>query len=492
MGEIHPIHLGTITATIVIVFIFGSLASRRIRSSEDMLVSGRSLGLFFVACSLAAEYMGGLGTVGVSERAFNEGMGVVWYHIAASTGILLFGLLFAHYYRKYGIQTIPEYLYYLFDIKTWKVNAVLNFVAYTFFAVIEVVALGSIIAGLTGLPIKLSAMLAAVIITIYLLAAGMWSIAYMSMFYMALIYLGLPLSFFYVMKHAVPELAGSGSAAGFAGLANAMLHKGMNPDFWFSPFSLSIMVVLGFFIGGILAVPAAQATVNYAFGARNWKIARLAPILAAFLVVPLSIWTGTMGLYAKTAGLTEEPKLALIAVLTHIPPWVGALGSLAICAAIISTADSILFAAASILAKDLLQRWMNPHADDRTTLRWTRLAVVIVGLIAMMGAMALPELLKQAYFVYTLRAVTLVVVFFGIYYHKAHPDAAFWSIIVGFIAATLYQFNIPIDYKPYLWDMHVSILTVLIAIPVFILISLGKKWTPQTACELPPLYSREK
>jgi SSS family solute:Na+ symporter len=252
------------------------------------------------------------------------------------------------------------------------------------------------------------------------------------------------------------------------------------------------MVVLGFFIGGILAVPAAQATVNYAFGARNWKIARLAPILAAFLVVPLSIWTGTMGLYAKIAGLTEEPKLALIVVLTHIPPWIGALGSLAICAAIISTVDSIMFAAASILAKDLMQRWLNPQADDRTVLRWTRLSILIIGVIAALGAMTLPELLKQAYFVYTLRAVTLVVVFFGIYYRRAHPDAAFWSIIVGFIAATLYQFNIPIDYKPYLWNMHVSIFTVLIAIPVFVLISLCTKWTTRTASELPPLYAQEK
>ena len=77
-----------------------------------MLVSGRTLGLFFVACSLAAEYMGGLGTIGVSERAFNEGMGVIWYHIAASTGILLFGLMFAHYYRKYGIQTIPTQIFF--------------------------------------------------------------------------------------------------------------------------------------------------------------------------------------------------------------------------------------------------------------------------------------------------------------------------------------------------------------------------------------------
>jgi SSS family solute:Na+ symporter len=492
VGELHPIHLGSIAATITFIFVIGALASRRIKSSEDMLVSGRSLGLFFVACSLAAEYMGGLGTVGVSERAFKDGMGVVWYHIAAAAGILLFGLFFAHYYRKYGIQTIPEYLYYLFDVKTWKVNAVLNFVAYTFFGIIEIVALGSIIAGLTGMAIETSSMLAAILVIIYLLAAGMWSIAYISMFYMALIYLGLPLAFFYVLKFSVPELAGAGGAAGFTGLANAMIHRNMDPGFWFSPFSLSPKVVLGFFIGGILAVPAAQATINYAFGARNWKIARLAPILAAALIVPLSIWTGTLGLYAKTAGLTDEPKLALISTLTHIPPWIGVLGSLAVFAAIISTADSILFAASSILAKDLLQRWMRPHADDRTVLRWTRFSIVIVGVIAMLGATALPELLKQAFFVYALRSVTLVVVFFGIYWQKAHPDAAFWSILAGFLAATLYQFNIPINYRPYLWDMHVSVLTVVIAVPVFVLISMVRKWTPQTAAAPPPLYMEKK
>lgn len=488
----HPLHLGLITATAAVIFVIGALASRRIKTSEDMLVSGRSLGLFFVACSLAAEYMGGLGTVGVSERAFNEGMGVIWYHIAASTGILLFGLLFAHYYRKYGIQTIPEYLYYLFDVKTWKINAALNFIAYTFFGVIEVVALGSIVSGLTGLPIHLASMISAVLVTLYLLAAGMWSIAYISMFYMGMVYFGLPLAFFYIMRYSVPDLAGSGGAAGFTGLANAMLHRGMDPGFWFSPFSLPPMVVLGFFIGGILAVPAAQATVNYAFGARNWKIARLAPILAAFLIVPLSIWTGSIGLFAKTACLTDEPKLALISALTHIPAWIGALGSLAIFAAIISTADSILFAAAGILAKDLLQRWIYPRAGDRAVLRLTRVSVVAVGVIVTLGAMTLPELLKQAYFVYTLRSVTLVVIFFGIYWQRAHPDAAFWSIIAGFMAATLYQFNIPINYKPYLWDMHVSVFTVVIAVPIFVLISLCKKWTVETATELPPLYLQEK
>jgi SSS family solute:Na+ symporter len=491
VSEIWSVHLVLILVTLVVILVFGFLASRRVKSSEDMLVSGRSLGLFFVACSLAAEYMGGLGTIGVSETAFSQGMGVVWYHISASTGILLFGLLFAHYYRKYGIQTIPEYLYYLFDVKTWKVNALLNFIAYAFFTVIEVVALGSILAALTGFPIDVCSVVAAILLTGYVLAAGMWSIAYVSMFYMGMIYLGLPLAFFYVMRICVPGLEGSEGAAGFAGLAAAMRHQGFDPDFFFSPLSLSPMVVLGYFIGGILAVPAAQATVNYAFGARNWKIARLAPIMAAFLILPLSTWTGTLALYAKTAGLADEPKLALMATLTHIPPWIGAVGALAIFAAIISTADSILFAAGGILAKDLMHRWFNPHADDRRVLRWTRYSILIVGAVTTLGAVTVPELLKQGYFVYTLRAVTLVCVFFGIYFKRAHPDAAFWSIIVGFIAATLYQFNIPIDYRPYLWNLHVAVVTVLITVPVFVIISLWRKWTPETASTPPPLYSKE-
>ncbi|MDJ0766469.1 MAG: sodium:solute symporter family protein [Myxococcota bacterium] len=498
MGTVYPIHLGAIIAVVVLIVIFGILASRRVKNSEDMLVSGRSLGLFFVACALSAEYMGGLGTIGVSARAYNDGMGVVWFHIAAATGILVFGLLFAHYYRKYGIQTVPEYLYYLFDIKTWKANALLNFIAYALFTVVEVVALGSILAGITGLGLELCAVVASVFVTLYVLVAGMWSIAYVSMFYMALIYLGLPLAFYYVLQVSVPELDGAQGATGFQGLALAMRHKGLDPDHLFSPFSLSPMVVLGFFIGGVFAVPAAQATVNYAFGARNWKIARLAPILAAFLVVPLSIWTGTMGLFAKTAGLTDNPKLALVATLTHIPVWVGAIGSLAIFAAIISTADSILFAAGSLLAKDILQRWLNPKADDKKVLLWTRVSVFLVGGFATVAAIGLPDLLGQAYFVYSLRAVTLVCVFFGIYYKRAHPDAAFWSIIVSFVAATLYYFDFPIrffgnglTYKAFLWDMHISVFTVIIAVPVFVVISLFRRWHADTAGTPPPLYREQ-
>jgi len=122
------------------------------------------------------------------------------------------------------------------------------------------------------------------------------------------------------MKKEIPMLVNSRGMSGFAGLAQILSNVSLNPEQLFSPFSLGGMEVLGYFLVGFLDIPAAQATVNYSFGARNWKIARLAPILTAILVLSLSIWTGSMGLYARAVGLTNNPKLALGATLMHINP----------------------------------------------------------------------------------------------------------------------------------------------------------------------------
>lgn len=57
---------------LIIYFIFiillGLLAVRKVKGSEDLLVAGRNLGVMFVAVSVAAEYMGGLGTVAGQPR----------------------------------------------------------------------------------------------------------------------------------------------------------------------------------------------------------------------------------------------------------------------------------------------------------------------------------------------------------------------------------------------------------------------------------------
>ena len=166
-----------------------------------------------------------------------------------------------------------------------------------------------------------------------------------------------------------------------------------------------------------------------------------------------------------------------------INPWIGALATAGIFAAIISTAAAILFAVAGIFAKDILNRWRHPDADDRKQLTWTRYSILGFGLASSLVAMTLPEILRSAYFVYSLRSVTFIVILFGIYWRRAHPDAAFWSMIAGFAAAVAYMFT-PLGQ---VLNLHVAVFTTLVAVPVFVVMSLIRRWTPNTAAEVPPI-----
>ncbi|MFZ2331272.1 MAG: hypothetical protein WAW45_06740, partial [Atribacterota bacterium] len=217
---------------LIIYFIFiiflGVLAVRKVKASDDLLVAGRNLGLMYVSVSIAAEYMGGLGTIGTAEVAFSQGMGVIWYHIASSFGLILFGLAFAHYYRKYNVITVPEFLYYLYDIKTWKAASVLNVVGYWFFTIIQMTALGALVTSVTGLDLKISVLICGIAMTIYLLAAGMWSVAFTSVAFMLTIGTGIPIAFWWVMKKEIPLLAASAGLSGYAGLATALNSVGLN------------------------------------------------------------------------------------------------------------------------------------------------------------------------------------------------------------------------------------------------------------------------
>lgn len=484
-----PLQLIIVFAYFFIVVLLGVFAMRKAKGSEGLLVAGRKLGVMFVSVTIASEYMGGLGTIGTAEVAFTDGMGVIWYHIASACGLMVFGYLFSHYYRKYNVVTVPEYLYYLFDIKSWKMSSILNVVAYWIFTLIQMTAMGALVSSITGFSLSWCAAISGIIMTFYVLAGGMWSVAFTSVLFMVTIGLAIPLSFWWVMTKELPLLSVSGGMGGFSGIAEALSQIGSDPAHMLSPFSLGPMKVVGYFLGGLLGIPAAQATVNYSFGARNWKVARLAPFLAAILILPLSIWTGSMGLFAKVAGLTDIPKLALGKTLMHINPIIGGLGLAGIFAALVSTVAGILFGCSSIMAKDIWKRWLHPNASDEYEEKWTRLWILIIGVSSALGAMTLPKILHQAYFVYAIRSSLAICVAFGIWWKRSHPDAAFWSMLASLVGGTMYQFNIPINFQE-IFHIHIAVWCGLISLVTFVLVSYFRKWDKDTAGELPPSISK--
>lgn len=117
--------------------------------------------------------------------------------------------------------------------------------------------------------------------------------------------------------------------------------------------------------------------------------------------------------------------------------------------------------------------------------------ILIIGVTSAFGAMTLPKILHQAFFVYSIRGALMICVAFGLWWKVAHPDAAFWSLIVALVGGIMYQFNLPINFQA-IFGLHISIWCALISLITFILISICSKWTCQTANQLPPMRLNRK
>ena len=101
-----------------------------------------------------------------------------------------------------------------------------------------------------------------------------------------------------------------------------------------------------------------------------------------------------------------------------------------------STVDSFLLMICSGLVRDIYQRNMNPAAREQTLKRLSYLFTLLVGTIAMVGAINPPPFLQDI-IVYTgsgLAAAFLAPVVFAIYWPRSNATGCIAGMAAGFAA----------------------------------------------------------
>ncbi len=410
--------MNTYVIIVSIYFIFVILLSmftKRFasRSAADFLVAGRNLGVMVCAVVVAAEWLGGMSTIGVSERAFTTGtLQPILYNIATAIGMIIIGFTVASHYRKKNVHTVSEMLETLFGPKARTISAICFLIAYITLAYIQLQTCASVIAPLFGISWMASILISSVIITLYTYIGGMYALAITGVVHVITMFSGI----------GIALIIGLNKVGGFSSLQTNLVALG-SPTNLYNPFSGGIGYAFSLLLGGILGGMAGQASIQPIFAAKNPLTAKRAAILSSLIIAPFGIMVGILGLIAKTGMFFDtasiNPKMVLPTLLTSpsfIHPILGGIALAGILAAILSTVGPVNFAVVTIATKDIYQKLWNKSADDKKILSTAKKLVLIVNLITIPLALYIKGgVLDIAYVSYAIRGIGAIVIILGIY-----------------------------------------------------------------------------
>ena len=171
----------------------GLYASLRVKDSKDFMVAGRSLPLYMNFACVFATWFGAETVLSVSAKFADKGLGFVSGDpFGASFCLILVAFFFARTFYRMELLTIGDYYHKRYG-KVVEILASLGIAASYFgWTSAQLSALGLVINVLfPGMTLNESIIIGAVIVTVYTMFGGMWSVALTDVIQTAAIVLGL-------------------------------------------------------------------------------------------------------------------------------------------------------------------------------------------------------------------------------------------------------------------------------------------------------------
>ena len=429
---------------IVITLAIGFWASKRIKTTTDFTLAGKSLSTSFVGVTIFATWFGSSNVMGTPSYFVTNGISYfVALIISAAFCLVLVGYFYAKKLYKMNIVTVGDFFQLRYNKKMDTAVSVIMIFAYPHWIAAQFVALAYLFQSVLGIQVEYGIILGAAIVVLYTYIGGMWAVSYTDMLQSILIIIGLMLLLVNILDQT------GGIAALFAD----------KPASFFSPFPQAGLDNWSEYIATILAlclgaIPA-QEVYQRVFSAKSAKAAVRGTYLAAFVVlvistVPLIIALGAAQLHPELMALDNGQAIIPIMVSQYAGVPLQILFYGALISAILSTSSGAMLAPATIIGENLLKPYL-PNLTDKKLLLYTRLSVILVAVVSCYFAFSDMDIVGL---LVASLALLLVCVFapftFGLFWKKSSVFGA-WSAITtgGSVSFICYLFETRIDATIY-------------------------------------------
>jgi SSS family solute:Na+ symporter len=425
------LHLVLLLAYSALLIALGLWIGRRVKSAGDFFVAGRGLGPGLIFATFVAANIGAGSTVGASALGYRDGLSAWWWVGSAGIGSLVLGLTVGPRIRalarQHDLRTVGDFLEYRYHRSVRAMIAAVLWVGTLFILAGQLIAIGSILNVVAGIPRYAGCLIGGAVVTTYFTAGGLLTSAWVNLVQIVVKLAGFSLAVALVLQRV----------DGFAGLAAATPAAGGYWSFWAGGGS-------GWHYLALLAPSfiVSPGLLQKIYGARDDRAVRIGVTANAVVLLLFAFIPPTLGMAARALhpGLPNR-DLALPTLLTNdLPPAIGTLGLAAVFSAELSAADAILFMLATSLSQDLYRRFLRPAAEDAQVLKVARRAAVTGGAIGMGLAIVVPSVIDALSVFYSVVTVSLFVpLLAGLYVRKAGTPEALAAIGAGVAALVAVQ-----------------------------------------------------
>ena len=425
-GDVQGIVLAGVAVYMVVMLVVGLVAARRNHSTEDFFVAGRTMPLWLCSTSVMATWIGGGIVMGAAGAAYEGGMlAVIADPWGASLGLLLVGLLVITLMRRLRFYTFIEFIEQRFGYTAGTLAALANCIGSLAWAGALMVAFGTVTHAITGLPQEWGIIIGAAIMLTYTAIGGMWAVAMTDFVQIAIIVIGLAI----LLAVVVIDVGGIGAAwAAIPAEKLRMTPWDNQPESWLN-------YLRAWFIIGISNL-GAQSLIQRGLSARTERIARQSFYISSVGYLAIGLVPVILGILAAQLmpGLDEKESVIPVMAAEYMHPVLLAVFVGALLAAIMSSADSAMLSASSVITTNILPRFLG-QPDPHRHLRWVRITIPVGGILAVVIALKVRtvyELIQWANVV-PLAAVTGPFVV-ALWWPRTNRMGGIWGMSAGFLA----------------------------------------------------------
>ncbi|HNV94076.1 MAG TPA: sodium:solute symporter family protein [Methanofastidiosum sp.] len=477
------------TSIIVLYFLItllvGAWASKKVKSSEDYIVAGRSLGFWFFVLLVVSSATSGMSILGVAGLGYTAGWPSIWEQIfvplTTAVCILFYGTKLHKISEKMGYMTVQDYFADRFySPKLMRVlSGLAVIVTSTIYLVGQYTAISIVLIWLFGITHTQALIIAAAIVLFYVVLGGLYAVAWVNLIQGIFIVGGVLIVSPFILKAAggfthINTVIAS-IDPNFVNLAYPQMHPPYAGYAFLTP-----LYLVSFFFLLAMGLGSGPHIINNVLAVKKDKYFKFAPFASFAIYVVIMyllkiVGFGTRAMVADGLLKVPYPDYAYISAVNYaLPTLIWPLFAVIVLSAVMSTTDRLMLTIGSSVSWDIYKNLINPKAEDKTITNISRITVVVVAILTLYLAIKPPQLLALLIWmgIGIMLSSFVMPLLAGLYWKRATREGAIASMGIGFATSIIFGFIHQYIVK---LPMHFSMYSFVLSVIAMIVVSLLTK-----------------